>query len=225
MKTKSPMSRRALLRAGLGAGLLGSAGALLGCNRGGPKRATDASSNPTLRRSPAYAMADTGALAATTCTATEDNIEGPFFKAGAPHRASLVSAGTKGTRLQLDGRVLSSDCGVLAGAAIEFWHADHKGRYDNRGYRFRCRLETDDQGAYSLATIIPGRYLNGDQYRPAHIHVKLHAPGHVPLTTQLYFAGDPYNRVDPWIKDSLIMKPSDTRSGKKAVYDFVLARR
>jgi catechol 1,2-dioxygenase len=28
--------------------------------------------------------------------------------------------------------------------------------------------------------------------RPAHIHFTISSPGHAPLTTQLYFQGDPY---------------------------------
>lgn len=48
-------------------------------------------------------------------------------------------------------------------------------------------------GLYRLNSIRPGQYLNGDQYRPAHIHAKVWVDGAVVLTTQLYFADDPYN--------------------------------
>ncbi len=59
-------------------------------------------------------------------------------------------------------------------------------------------------------------------YRPAHIHVKVSAPGHAPLTTQLYFPEDPYNAGDPFIDRSLIMEVSPDRNALGARYDFVL---
>jgi protocatechuate 3,4-dioxygenase beta subunit len=57
-------------------------------------------------------------------------------------------------------------------------------------------------------TIHPGKYLNGSQYRPPHIHYMVYADGHQPLTTQLYFDGEPDNKIDPFIKKSLIIKLS-----------------
>jgi len=71
---------------------------------------------------------------------------------------------------------------------------------------------------------VPGRYLNGAQYRPAHVHVKVSAPGFLPLTTQLYFPGDPYNAVDPFTVCSLIMRVADEGGLKRASFDFVLRR-
>ena len=84
-------------------------------------------------------------------------------------------------------------------------------------------VRTDAKGAYRFETIIPGHYLNGPQYRPAHIHVKVHVGGSELLTTQLYFEGDPYNDVDPFIKQALIMKLDDTGNGRAASYDLVVA--
>ena len=90
----------------------------------------------------------------------------------------------------------------------------------------RGKLNADASGSYAFRTIIPGRYLNGAQYRPAHIHVKVSAPGQVPLTTQLYFEGDPFNDVDPFILDPLIMALEDQPNGEKlATFDFILPRR
>lgn len=164
-------------------------------------------------------------VAAKSCVITEDNIEGPFFKAGAPSRVVMVNKATRGTRLWLSGRVVDTRCRPIAGATMEVWHADHTGDYDNTGFRFRATLQTDRSGGYALATIIPGRYLNGRRYRPAHIHVKLHAPGFKSLTTQLYFKGDPYNAGDPFIRRSLIMPLRNHNGGKAASYELVLARR
>jgi protocatechuate 3,4-dioxygenase beta subunit len=149
---------------------------------------------------------------------TAPNIEGPFYKRGAPHRAVLVGAHDPGERFAVSGVVRSTSCAPLAGAEMEIWQADASGAYDNDGYRFRGALTTDAKGRWELHTIVPGRYLNGDRYRPSHIHIKLRAAGHRALTTQLYFTGDPYNDGDPFIVASLIMKQ---RAGR-ATFDFVL---
>jgi protocatechuate 3,4-dioxygenase beta subunit len=162
--------------------------------------------------------------AAQSCGATTAaNIEGPFYKAGAPHRAVLVDDKARGERLVVAGTVLTPDCEPIAGAELDVWHADARGGYDLDGFYFRGVLRTDERGRYELRTIVPGRYLNGDRYRPAHVHVKLRAAGHRTLTTQLYFAGDPYNDGDPFIVESLIMDAKQIGSTRRATFDFVLA--
>jgi protocatechuate 3,4-dioxygenase beta subunit len=159
---------------------------------------------------------------ARTCVATEANIEGPFFKPDAPKRVVLVDERSAGTRLSLSGRVLSTRCEPLAGAILEVWHADHAGVYDNRGFGFRATLVCDAEGKYALQTVVPGRYLNGDRYRPAHVHFKVHAPRHRSLTTQLYFDGDPYNEGDPFIRSSLIVPIERQYTSWSMARDFSL---
>jgi len=154
---------------------------------------------------------------------TEPNIEGPFYTPGAP----LTDALGESPHLALSGLVRDSSCRPLGDAVMEFWQADSEGEYDLRGNRFRGQLRTDAAGRYQLHTIEPGRYLNGATYRPAHIHVKVHANGHPPLTTQLYFPRDPHNESDPWFRSSLLIHR--LRSGchgrgraSRARFDFVL---
>jgi len=121
--------------------------------------------------------------------------------------------------LTITGFVVGLKCGGIKGARVDLWHADAAGGYDNQGYGFRGKVHTGADGKFQFDTIIPGRYLNGPQYRPAHIHVKVRdKSGSLLLTTQLYFDGDPYNEVDPFIKASLIMKPQ----GGVASYDLVV---
>jgi len=82
-------------------------------------------------------------LAQTQCGApTPRDMEGPFYKAGAPLRDSLVEPGAAAERLVLSGRVLGADCSPVAGATLDFWHADEKGDYDNEGFRYRGRALT-----------------------------------------------------------------------------------
>jgi hypothetical protein len=155
---------------------------------------------------------------------TEPQILGPFYTAGAPTRTVLVEPADPGVRLSVSGTVMSTNCALLPGALIDVWQADDTGAYDSVGFRFRGVLNADAKGAYRFDTIIPGRYLNGAQYRPAHIHVRVSAAGHVLLTTQLYFACDPYNDIDPFLHPSLIMDVVDESGGaKSAVFHFVLA--
>jgi len=214
---------------------LGAASALLGCRGGRPGPMADAGSpySGGSRAMPSgvgpaapgasYGRTPYPVSAPPTCTLTEDNIEGPFFKPHAPRRSVLADARTEGTPLHLSGRVVGARCAPLAGALLEVWHADHRGAYDAAGFAFRGTVVADAEGYFAIETIVPGRYLNGRQYRPAHVHVKLAAAGHRALTTQLYFDGDPYNGVDPFIRSSLIAPVERSGSGMRMRYDFVLA--
>jgi protocatechuate 3,4-dioxygenase beta subunit len=168
---------------------------------------------------------------AAGCIETHDNIEGPYYRAGAPDRWDLTEPGMAGTPLEIDGRVSGPGCASgLRDVELDVWHATAAGHYDNDGtmgqpgkrYLLRGRLRTDADGRYHLRTVVPGRYLNGPQYRPAHVHVKVRASGFHELTTQLYFPGDPYNDVDPFIHKSLIMGLERAQSGVKGRFDFVL---
>lgn len=161
--------------------------------------------------------------------ATAPNIEGPYYRADAPFRSDLVGPGVVGAPLLLSGRVLSLDCrGPIAGAVLDVWQANGDGHYDNDGsspggaMRLRGKLRSDGKGAFSARTVVPGRYLNGNRYRPSHVHVKVSAPGHAPLTTQLYFPDDPYNDGDPFIDRSLIVDLARMKGDAAAHFDFVL---
>ncbi len=114
---------------------------------------------------------------------TPRDAEGPFYKAGAPARESLLEPGTRADTLLLSGRVLSKDCKPVPHARLDFWQADEKGEYDNAGYRYRGVVTADGEGRYRLQTVLPGLYPG----RPRHIHVKVSPPGGRTLTTQIYF--------------------------------------
>ncbi len=203
---KDVVDRRSLLRAAVAT--MGTA--FIGC-------ASQAMAQVPARRRPA-----TNPTSPRRCVATEDNIEGPYYLAGAPVRSDLWTAGMAGTRLELQGSVMSTRCVAVAGATIEVWQADARGQYDESGYALRGAIRTDTSGRYMLRTILPGRYLNGARYRPAHIHIKITARGHRSLTTQLYFANDPYNAGDAWIRESLILTPQQDGTGLHASHDLVL---
>ena len=133
------------------------------------------------------------------CEATTTDILGPFFSEGAPETNSIIPEDYEGERLFLSGNLSSTDCDKgISSAVMDFWQADEHGDYDNVGFNFRGKIITDENGNYSLETIIPGKYLNGSQYRPSHIHLKVQAEGYDELVTQIYFQGDESISADPW---------------------------
>lgn len=155
---------------------------------------------------------------AATLAPTPSDVEGPFYRHGSPERVSLREAEAPGTPLSISGRVLSADGKPLPRAKLDFWQTDANGDYDNRGFRFRGHQYTDSAGRYRLDTVVPGAYPG----RTRHIHVKVSAAGHRPITTQLYFAGEPRNRVDALHQPALEMQLRDAAGGKAAHFDFVL---
>ncbi|MBI3694617.1 MAG: dioxygenase [Acidobacteria bacterium] len=161
------------------------------------------------------------------CGETEDNIEGPYYKGGAPERTALNEPGMKGTPLTVSGRVLNTACRPLSYAVLDIWQCDADGVYDNKGYTLRGKIQADKEGRYELRTIVPSPYKVSDKrYRPAHIHLKVSAPGTPVLTTQLYFEGDKWNAVDSAYRKSLTINPRDGRNGSKvATFDFKLKLR
>lgn len=119
--------------------------------------------------------------------------EGPFYTANPPAlvNGQLADVNEPGTRMIISGRVFNLDCTeVLPDTLIDVWHADNAGQYDNVGLNLRGTVQSNNQGFYLFETIQPGKYLNGGQFRPSHIHFKITPPGFSTLITQLYFQGD-----------------------------------
>ncbi len=149
---------------------------------------------------------------------TPAQTEGPYYTPNTPERASLIEPGITGTRLVVSGQVLTTGCVPVARALLDFWHADDGGAYDNAGYRLRGHQFTDDQGRYTLETIVPGLYTG----RTRHIHVKVQAPNQAVLTTQLYFPDEAGNSSDGIFRSELVMQVQDVADGKAGAFDFVL---
>jgi protocatechuate 3,4-dioxygenase beta subunit len=145
---------------------------------------------------------------------TPADMEGPFYKPGAPLKANLAEPGSKAEKLIVTGLVFSmSGCKPLPGIKLDFWHASAEGDYDHKGFRYRGVVETDAQGRYRLETNLPPPYMG----RPRHIHVKTRAPGGPLLTTQLYFPGESRGA-----DRSLIVRPGPVGPVRTVVFDFVI---
>jgi protocatechuate 3,4-dioxygenase beta subunit len=143
---------------------------------------------------------------------------GPFFKPRSPERKSLIEPGMAGTRIVLDGRVLSTRCKPVAGALLDFWQADAAGLYDNAGYTLRGHQFSDGQGRYRLETIVPGIYSG----RTRHFHVRVQPKNQPLLTTQLYFPGEPANERDRLYNPELVISSRGSAGAKTGAFNFVL---
>ena len=186
-------------------------------------------------------LAAPGVAAAQECSPTLPDILGPFYRFGAPFRAKLGAANEPGEQLMISGTVYSSDCRtVLSRALIEVWQANSAGLYDTdipghfteaTSFHMRGMLYTDERGRYEIETVMPGRYPIGPglpgagQTRPAHIHFRVIEALHIPLTTQLYFQGDPFIGKDPFAsrRPSLAIKLKQDGRHLRGVFDIVLA--
>ncbi len=176
---------------------------------------------------------------------TPDQILGPFYPVGKmPVGADLTQAGKAGgIVLYLSGRVLNAAGVPMAGAEVEIWQANAKGRYDHPhdtnaaaldpAFTGFARITADAEGKYAFRTIRPAAYpAAADRWRPAHIHFKVTAKTEQ-LVTQMYFTGEEWNDRDVWLnsarrKEALIVDPhpiSGKEPGALAVtFDIILAR-
>ncbi|HLP10944.1 MAG TPA: hypothetical protein VK177_03370 [Flavobacteriales bacterium] len=166
------------------------------------------------------------------CETTND-ILGPFYRAGAPLRTDMTYEGLAGTRIVLKGNVYTDDCTTpLKDALVEIWHCNAEGEYDNETDNFyqRASWKTNEKGEYTFTTILPGKYLNGDLFRPSHIHYRVTCARHKELISQIYFKGDPHIADDHWASDKkavnriLPIMPVDTKGNLTIQFDIYLAK-
>lgn len=152
----------------------------------------------------ALAVALAGCAGATrgqgqSCVPTRPDSLGPFYVVGTPLVDDLNRHGQPGDPLLLSGRILSAASGTppIAGARIEIWQTDGRGDYHPPGsghyddypeaaVDLRGTVISGADGAYQVRTLVPGAYAP----RPRHFHLRITAPGHAPLVTQLYVTGD-----------------------------------
>jgi protocatechuate 3,4-dioxygenase beta subunit len=146
-------------------------------------------------------------------------IEGPFFRLGAPNRSNLLEPGDK-SGLVLSGRVLNERGVPIPGAIVQIWCADVDGNYDTLGYRYHGYQVCDAQGRYAFTTIMTACYQPRDS---RHLHVKVQGNSR-PITTQLFFEGDPGNDQDEFYHSLLEIKHmhTDAEGVWHGAFDFVI---
>jgi protocatechuate 3,4-dioxygenase, alpha subunit len=123
---------------------------------------------------------------------------------------SLINAKTKGTRVNLTGRVIDGTGTPLKDALVEIWQADADGRYPGRGehrgpadanFSGWARQAVDGEtGLWRFETIKPGRvpFPDGRLMAP-HVTFWIFARGiNLGLQTRLYFGDETTaNEADP----------------------------
>jgi len=149
---------------------------------------------------------------------TPREIEGPYFRLGAPERSNLLEPGDK-PELVLSGRVVNEKGTPIPDAVVNLWSSDAVGNYDMIGYRYHGWQRTDGQGRYEFTSIVPGCY----QPREAkHFHVKVQGNSS-PITTQLYVEGEAGNEDDHYYDSQLLIRcTTDANGTKHGTYDFVV---
>jgi catechol 1,2-dioxygenase len=194
-----------------------------------------------MRRSNVFGWIARGARAVlVACQPTADATRGPLYRRGAPWRTRLCPIDEPGEPLSIAGMVTAtSDCGPIADATLDIWQTNARGLYSNLlglenpsrpgAFNLRGRMKSDYGGGYRFQSVVPGRYpLFWPLTRPRHIHVIVTHPHFEPLTTQIYFEGDKYNRSDPWWHESLTIRldervdPSSNRVERHGVFDIAL---
>ncbi len=140
-----------------------------------------------------------------------------------PGTAETIALSRAGEPLIVTGVVYGPDCRTpLGGATIEAWQTDSRGHYgpgEDCCY-LRGVVRTGGDGRYTLQTVVPGRYDEGNP-PPRHIHLKVGHPDARPVMTEILFAGDPgIGTANP-----LAVTPSTGQDGQRAEFRIVLGAR
>jgi hydroxyquinol 1,2-dioxygenase len=159
--------------------------------------------------------------------ATESTVLGPFYVPGAPVRAmgERIGRPEDGSPALVRGQVTNPAGVPLDGATLDVWQSSGNGLYDTQDpqqppFNLRGVFVTGPDGAYKFRAIRPVSYpiptdgpvgglLRGagrHNWRAAHIHAIVSAPGHRPVTTHIFDAENPYLDSDTvfGVKDSLV---------------------
>jgi catechol 1,2-dioxygenase len=181
---------------------------------------------------------------------SKGTIEGPYYVPSSPVLESPATLPMRndepGAPLLFQGRVTDINGEPLAGASVEIWHADDLGFYSQSSpgvpeWNLRGTVIADSEGVYQINTVQPAPYqiptdgacgqliasAGWHAWRPAHLHLKVSAPGHQLITTQLYFTADEHlsDDIASAVKPELVLEPKDKAdgTGREVSYDFVLA--
>ena len=177
--------------------------------------------------------------------ATEATVLGPFYLPGAPPRemGEQIGRPEDGSPTLVHGRVSDLDGRPLDQATLDVWQTAGNGLYDTQDpgqpeFNLRGVFVTGPDGGYRFRTVRPVSYpiptdgpvgglLRGagrHNWRAAHIHAIVSAPGRRAVTTHIFDADNPYLDSDAvfGVKDSLIKQFRPAGPGDPADVDYVV---
>jgi protocatechuate 3,4-dioxygenase beta subunit len=179
--------------------------------------------------------------------ATASDVMGPMYTVEPPFRTKIYEEYEgmgDDDPLFVRGRVTSTAGEPLPEAIVDVWQTGPAGGYDIWDERqpegnFRGRIKPEADGNYEFQTMLPkpytvptkgpvGRYLEAigqHPWRPAHIHLKVTAPGHKTLVTQVFFPDDPYldNDTIGAVKPALVRPVEKHDDHLSCDFDITLA--
>lgn len=191
--------------------------------------------------------------------ATPSTVEGPFHIHDSPPMADGedMADGAPGIPCFVTGKVTDLDGKPVGGVVLDIWQTDGEGLYEAQrpgtDQYMRGVYRTKPDGSYVVHTVAPIGYtipMDGpvgelmkktkiSEFRPAHIHFCLEAPGYHRIVTHLFKKGDQYITTDVvyGVKEPLITEFVKKPAGAKAPngetmkepfyevhYDFVLQK-
>jgi protocatechuate 3,4-dioxygenase alpha subunit len=147
---------------------------------------------------------------------------GPFFDFGLviPNGGIIAEPAAAGRHVSIEGVVRDGVNDTLPDALVEVWQANAAGNYrhpaDSRGHDVEAafygfgRVVTDENGRFTLNTIVPGRVPGPDgSLQAPHLAIGILARGLLTrLVTRLYFQDEPSNGED----SVLALVPAERRS-------------
>jgi protocatechuate 3,4-dioxygenase beta subunit len=148
-----------------------------------------------------------------TGSGTTSSLLGPFLIEGAPELSNGgdMWCGQEGEPLVVSGKVTDGKGAPAKGTVLALWQNSGNGLYAQQDphqapTNYHARLKVADDGSFAFSTVRPVSYqvpydgpagdmlraLGRDAWRPAHLHMMVHAPGHEPLITMFFPDDDKY---------------------------------
>jgi len=144
---------------------------------------------------------------------TPSSVLGPFHIEGAPELANGgdLWKGQVGEPLVVSGRIVDGEGHPAKGTVLALWQNSGNGLYAQQDPKqsptnYHARLKVAEDGSFAFSTVRPVSYTVPDDgpagdmlkalgrhaWRPAHLHMIIHAPGHGPLITEFFPDDDKY---------------------------------
>ncbi|MBM3646760.1 MAG: hydroxyquinol 1,2-dioxygenase [Alphaproteobacteria bacterium] len=144
---------------------------------------------------------------------TPSSVLGPFHIEGAPELANGgdLWKGQVGEPLVVSGQIKDAKGAPAAGTVLALWQNSGNGLYAQQDPQqaptnYHARLKVAADGSFAFSTVRPVSYTVPDDgpagdmlralgrhaWRPAHLHMIIHAPGRAPVITEFFPDDDKY---------------------------------